>query len=93
MHIITVFEKPEDLAVRTASQRLPLSKFIPKDTQVHTVYPQPTTKVQLVSMAARKDVEVLAYIKGVHDPTKRQLFLVNRLGFQHQCSVRTAGTY
>jgi len=74
MHIITVFEKPEDLAIRTASQRLPLSKFIPKDTQVHTVYPQPTTKVQLVSMAGRKDVEVLAYIKGVHDPQRGNCF-------------------
>ncbi len=91
MHIITVFEKPEDLAIRTASQRLPLSKFIPKDTQVHTVYPQPTTKVQLVSMAGRKDVEVLAYIKGVHDPTKRQLFLVNRLGFSTSVQCKNCG--
>jgi len=42
-------------------------------------------------MAGRKDVEVLAYIKGVHDPTKRQLFLVNRLGFSTSVQCKNCG--
>ncbi|GEM_PF-993737 len=91
MHIITVFEEPDELAIRTASQRLPLTKFIPETTEVHTVCPQPVTNVQLVSMAGRKDVGVLAYLKGVHDPTKKQLFLVNRLGFSTSLECKNCG--
>jgi primosomal protein N' (replication factor Y) len=90
-HIIVAFEKAEDLAVRTASQRIRLSALVPKGVNVDTFIPKIECNLEIDNVQRMKDIDVLAHLKDLDIPFKKKLFLVNRLGFSASLQCQNCG--
>ncbi|WP_018963262.1 hypothetical protein [Coprothermobacter platensis] len=79
-HVITVFQSIDSLAIRTASQRIVLTNFVP--AQIIEEIKQNEERTCIVeNVKGTKDVDILAYLKDLQSASKKQLYLVNRLGF------------